>query len=238
VTPEQLFADLLAANPSQPFVTYYDEATGERAELSVKSLANWVAKTHHLLATELGLGRGNTASVALPAHWLSVPVVLGVFTAGLQIVEDETSDVAFVVPSTLIRAAGAFDVYALNPAAPAVGFGASGDAPPPGTNDYVASVRPQADAWGSVQFGAGSGDPGLATRSRADVVAWATQRAAALGLSAGARVLTDRDWLSANDLVDTLLAPLAVGGSVVYVRNASPEILSRRADQERATKLI
>ena len=62
-SPEQLFGDLLATAPSQPFVTYYDEATGERSELSVKSLANWVAKTHHLLATELGLGAGDHAQI-------------------------------------------------------------------------------------------------------------------------------------------------------------------------------
>lgn len=234
-TPEQLFADLLAARPSQPFVTYYDESTGERAELSVKSLANWVAKTHHLLATELGLGAGSTATIAVPAHWLSVPVVLGVLTAGLEIVDDDTADVAFVVPDTAIRAAGAFDVYALNPSAPAVGFGQD---PPPGTNDYVLAVRPQADAWGSVQFGAGPSDPCLAIRSRADVVELARARAAAMGLSAGARVLTDRDWTSTNDIVDTLLAPLAVGGSVVYVRNASAEVLERRAGQEKATDRI
>ena len=54
MTLEQSFDQLLARAPGQPFVTYYDEATGERTELSVKSLANWVAKTHFLLLDELG----------------------------------------------------------------------------------------------------------------------------------------------------------------------------------------
>ena len=44
-----VFADLLRADAARPFVTYYDEASGERSELSAKSVANWVAKTHHLL---------------------------------------------------------------------------------------------------------------------------------------------------------------------------------------------
>src|SRR6476659_8386318 len=100
MTPEQRFADLLTANASLPFVTFYDEASGERSELSVKSLANWVAKTHHLLATELGLGVGDTALVAVPAHWISVPIVLGCLTAGLELTPDGAADVAFVSPDT------------------------------------------------------------------------------------------------------------------------------------------
>ena len=73
LTPEALFDRLLADDPGRPFVTYYDEASGERAELSRKSLANWVAKTHFLLQDELGLGVGDTALIALPPHWISVP---------------------------------------------------------------------------------------------------------------------------------------------------------------------
>ena len=73
LTPEALFDRLLADDPGRPFVTYYDEASGERSELSRKSLANWVAKTHFLLQDELGLGVGDTALIALPPHWISVP---------------------------------------------------------------------------------------------------------------------------------------------------------------------
>jgi len=94
LTPEQSFDRLLAAEPSRPFVTYYDEATGERSELSAKSLANWVAKTHHLLGDELGLGVGDTALVALPAHWISVPILLGCLTAGLALTDDAGADAA------------------------------------------------------------------------------------------------------------------------------------------------
>ena len=54
MTPEQHFAQIVATDASHPFVTYYAEASGERSELSAKSLANWVAKTHFLLGDELG----------------------------------------------------------------------------------------------------------------------------------------------------------------------------------------
>ena len=53
-------------------MTYYGDGSHDRAELSARSLANWVAKTHFLLTDELGLGRGNIAYVDLPAHWISV----------------------------------------------------------------------------------------------------------------------------------------------------------------------
>src|SRR4051794_28551533 len=155
-TPEQQFARLLAADPGRPFVTYYDEASGERSELSAKSLANWVAKTHHLLVDELGLGVGDTARLALPAHWISVPILLGCLTAGLELTDAGPGDVAFVAPETIGAAAGSGEAFAVSPATAAVGFR---DAPLAGVSDYVAAVRPQADTWPSVHLAAGPDDP-------------------------------------------------------------------------------
>jgi uncharacterized protein (TIGR03089 family) len=231
-TPEQLFGELLAARPGNPFVTYYDEASGERSELSAKSLANWVAKTHHLLVDELGLGAGDTALVALPPHWISVAPLLGCLTAGLELVTDGPADVAFVTPDVT---ADAGDVYAIAPQSAALGL--RGEVPA-GLNDYVTSVRPHADTWPSVRFGAGPDDPCLGGRSRADVAATARARAGELGLASGARVLSTRSWATAEDWIDTLLAPLAVQGSVVYVVNAEPDVLERRAGQERVTARV
>jgi uncharacterized protein (TIGR03089 family) len=236
-SPEQQFADLLAAEPSRPFVTYYDEATGERAELSVKSLANWAAKTHFLLIDELGLGAGDRAYIALPMHWISIAPILGCLMAGLTISDDPAgAEVAFVEPNTAESAAGIADVYAVAPASAAVGFG---DAPPAGTSDYVRAVRPQADAWGTVRFGAGPDDLGVGARSRSDLVAAARDRAAALGVEPGARVLATRPWRGAADWLDAVFLPLAARGSVVYVVNTDDEaILQRRVEQERVTVRI
>ena len=60
---------LMAANPAGPRITYYDDATGERIELSTATLANWAAKTANLLRDELGAGPGSRVAVLLPAHW-------------------------------------------------------------------------------------------------------------------------------------------------------------------------
>ena len=231
LTPERQFADLLATDPARPFVTYYDEATGERSELSVRSCANWVAKTHHLLRTELGLGIGDTALLAVPAHWISVPILLGCLTAGLALVPEGDADVAFVAPTTVAAAAGAPDVYAVAPQSAAAGFNG---AEPDGTVDYVLAVRPQADAWGTVQLTASADDRCLPGLLRREVVV----RATAAGLPDGARVLTTREWAGPQDWLDTLLAPLAAGGSLVIVRNADEPTVERRMTQERATVRI
>jgi uncharacterized protein (TIGR03089 family) len=234
LTPEQAFDALLAADPGRPFVTYYDEATGERTELSAKSLANWVAKTHFLLIDELGLGVGDGALIDLPAHWVSVVPMLACCTAGLELVSSSaTADVAFVSPASAGGADGVPDVYAIAPESAAVGFGA---AVPDGTSDFVSAVRPQPDKWSTVRFGAGDADPLLGGRTRAETVDRACARAAELGVAEGARVLSTRDWTGPDAWCDTLFVPLVMRGSIVYVRNApDDDVIERRVAQERAS---
>jgi len=227
-SPEALFAALVSSVPSRPFVTFYDEGSGERTELSVRSLANWVAKTHFLLTDELALGVGDPAYVDLPVHWIAVPVLLGCWTAGLQVAADpDGAAVAFVAGTP---PSGPADTYAVALDSAARGFGA---APPPGTADYIAAVRPQPDAWATVHPPASPADPALDGLSRADLVARARARAGELGVAAGARVLISRD-----DWLDALLVPLAVAGSVVIVRNAGADVVARRAEQERVSRVV
>lgn len=234
-SPEALFAALVDSAPSRPFVTYYDEETGDRAELSARSLANWVAKTYFLLTDELGLGPGDAAFVDLPAHWISVAPMLGSWTAGLELVTDPgRAAVAFVDEERALRAVEVPDTYVV-----AVHSAATGLTPgetPPGMADYVAAVRPQADAWATVRPKATPADLALDGQTRTEVAAQAIERASALGLSAGARIVTGRPWHGPRDWVDTLLAPLAVAGSVVFVRNGGD--LAHRQAQERATNIV
>jgi uncharacterized protein (TIGR03089 family) len=235
LTPERQFAELVAGDASRPFVTYYDELRGERSELSVRSLANWVAKTHHLLVDELALDIGDRALVALPAHWISVPVLLGCLCAGLELTspaDDSAVDaeVAFVSPPTAPATDAIPEVYAISPDSAAVGFGT---AVPDGVTDYVAAVRPHADAWAGVAMIATPADPCLAGLSRGEVVSRAD------GLPEGARLLSTRDWVEPDDWIDTVLAPVAARGSVVFVRNCADEsVLERRMTQERASLRI
>ena len=61
-----LLDPLLAADPVGPRITYYDDATGERIELSTVTLANWAAKTGNLLRDELGAGPASRVACCCP----------------------------------------------------------------------------------------------------------------------------------------------------------------------------
>jgi len=232
--PEQLFAARLADDPGGPLVTFYDDATGERAELSAKSLANWVAKTHFLLVDELGAAVGDRAFVRLPVHWLAAPILLGCWYAGLEVVTDPaTARVAFGDADSLSalitpdRLDGAFAVSLLSMAMPST--------PPPGMADYSSSVRPMPDSWPTVRAQAGPDDLALAGRSRADLAEAARQAAEELGLGPAGRLMWTAPWTAPEHWVASLLAPLAVGGSVVLVRNPEPAKAAARAETEHAT---
>jgi uncharacterized protein (TIGR03089 family) len=235
-SPEALFAATLQAQPSRPLITFYDDASGERSELSAKSMANWVAKTHFLLTDELGLGVGDRALIALPAHWITVAVLFGCWSAGLRVeTTGEQAAVAFVEPATVTEATGVPDVFAIAPLSAAIGFRG---AAPPGVQDYVDAVRPQADSWAGVHPTAGPSDPAIGALTRADVIGLASKRAAELGLAPGGRVLSERRWSDSSDWIDTLLAPLTVSASVVLVANAYPVRRDRRIEQEQVTTVI
>ena len=152
----RLLADQCANSGSRPLVTFYDDATGERVELSVVTYANWVAKTAGLLQDELGLERGGTLAVDLPTHWLG-PVVLGAaWTVGLAVTPDvgtggagASADVVVCGPAGLAAHAGgtaAVVALSLRP------LGAPFAEPlPPGVVDYGAVVWGQPDAFLAIE---------------------------------------------------------------------------------------
>jgi len=85
VTPADLLDQQLRRDGARPLLTWYDDSTGERIELSVATAANWAAKTANLLVDEHGLGAGDAVALDPPAHWLTAVVVLGAWTAGIAV---------------------------------------------------------------------------------------------------------------------------------------------------------
>src|SRR3954465_1076748 len=105
-TSPAALAALLGREPARPLVTFYDDASGERVELSVTTYANWVAKTAGLFQDELDLTRADTVRIDLPTHWVG-PVFLGAaWTLGLEVTTGE-ADLVVCGPADVERYAGA-----------------------------------------------------------------------------------------------------------------------------------
>jgi len=236
MTPEALFAARLAADPGRPLVTFYDERTGERAELSAVSAATWVAKTYFLLTDEVGVEAGDLAVVRLPMHYLHLVVLLGAWFAGMTLATNAGPGVraAFAHRETDLndlRESEAVFALALQP----WGQGYPAD-PPDGSTDFVAAVRPQPDAFAQVRPLADAAVAAASGVTRAQLGERAAGRAAELGLGSGGRLLLRDDRTAPGDL-PTWLAPLAVGGSLVLVAGAADAAVERLSAVERVTAI-
>src|SRR5215469_7712525 len=96
---------MLRADPVGPRITYYDDATGERIELSAATLANWAAKTGNLLRDELGAGPASQIAILLPAHWQTAAVLFGVWWIGAEaMLAGDAADIALCTADRLDEA--------------------------------------------------------------------------------------------------------------------------------------
>jgi uncharacterized protein (TIGR03089 family) len=223
---------MLRADPVGPRITYYDDATGERIELSAVTLANWAAKTGNLLRDELGAGPGSRVAVLLPAHWQTAAVLLGVWWIGAEAVLEGAADIALCTAERLEEAdaTGAAEaaVLSLDP------FGRPAPDLPIGVTDYATAVRVHGDQIVPEP----RPGPALAGQSVEEILAKCQTAAAARGLTPNDRVLSTASWARAGDLVEGLLAILAVGGSLVQVANPDPSLQQRRIETEKVTRVL
>ncbi|MFB6817132.1 TIGR03089 family protein [Streptomyces sp. NPDC056347] len=240
-TPADLLRSALAADPARPLVTFYDDATGERVELSVATFANWVAKTANLLQGELAAEPGDRLALLLPAHWQTAVWLLACSSVGVVAeVGGDPADADLVVsgPDGLEAAracSGERVALALRP------LGGRFPQPPEGFVDYAVEVPGQGDRF--APFAPVDPDaPALVVDgtelTSAQLVARAREEAGALDLSAGSRLLTGRSYDSWKGLAAGLYAPLAAGASVILCRHLDrldAEGLAKRVASERAT---
>ena len=225
---DALLDPLLARDRMGPRITYYDDATGERIELSTVTLANWAAKTANLLRDELGAGPGTRVAVLLPSHWQTVAVLLGVWWIGAEVVSSGPADIALCTRERLDEAddrvaGGDVAVLSLDP------FGKAAADLPVGVADYATAVRVHGDQIVPEQ----APGPALDGRTAEQALASARQHAESMGVSA-----TDRVMTTAPLTVEDLLALLAAGASVVMVTNPDPALLERRAGTEKVTRVL
>jgi uncharacterized protein (TIGR03089 family) len=234
-----LLAAALASDPAGPLVTFYDDASGERVELSAATLANWVAKTANLLQDDVGLLPGDRVAVLLPAHWQAAAVLLGAWSAGAVVTVDVTGAVAAFTDARRAAAAAAVpEVFALSLASLGRGFDAG---LPPGARDYVVEVRAHGDRFAPrspVPDDAPALDLDGMVSTGADLVEIARRRAAELGLFDHDRLLSTLPWEEPADWVDGLLVPLAARATLVLCAHTDPEALVRRVSAEHVTATL
>jgi uncharacterized protein (TIGR03089 family) len=242
------FAGLLAAelrrDPGRPLLTWYDEGTGDRVELSVTTYANWVAKASSLLADEHDLERGDVLLVDLPSHWLG-PVFLGAaWTVGLAVafpgLDVEPSAVVCGPDGLRAWAPRADDLPVL--ACSLLPMGVRFAEPlPPGVHDVGVEVWGQPDAFTPYDPPIGS-DVALVDGPVTQDVLFRSDpdggSSAAAGSShsstGGGRLLSTANPASPPG-VAAVSRPLVSGGSLVLVTGADPLRLDAIADAERVT---
>ncbi|QEV18434.1 TIGR03089 family protein [Streptomyces alboniger] len=243
-TPADLLRSALASDPGRPLVTFYDDATGERVELSVATFANWVAKTANLLQGDLSAEPGDRAVLLLPAHWQTAVWLLACSSVGVvaDVGGDPASaDLVVSGPDTLDAAracSGERVALALRP------LGGRFPQTPDGFADYAVEVPGQGDQF-APYAPVDPDEPALVVGGEeltgSEVVERARADAARLGVEAGSRVLSGQSYEAWEGLSHGLYGALAVGGSVVLCRHLErlgEEGLEKRVVEERVSVTV
>lgn len=245
--------------PGAPLVTFYDDDTGERTELSRATAQNWVAKTGGFLEGELEVEPGDRVALALHPHWQTQVTALACWAVGAAVVPADpdrgAGHVAAVLRDTAAAvvvaredllaelAAGRSALPALREVAGASQrpLGARLRSTPPGVLDLAAEVPPQPDDWAPAApvepdveavTTAGSALTAGALAARAGAVT------AALALSAADRLLLAPPADAVDTLVLAVAAPARSGSGVVLCRRWPGAGLAHRLEQERVSVLV
>jgi uncharacterized protein (TIGR03089 family) len=217
MTLDRLLAGL--PDPARPFLTYYDDGTGERVELSGITAANWVAKTSNFLVDDLDAGPGTRVRVGLPSHWLRFVWMLSCWSVGAALV-DTDADIGVSGP----------DLVADEPVRVAASLRPLGGRfaePPAGFLDVGAEVPPHGDVFVAL-------DPPAPDTPAIDLDGRHATQAELVSATepSDERLLVVPGPLTRD--VDLLVAAGLGGGSLVIVANASDETRAGLAEQERA----
>jgi uncharacterized protein (TIGR03089 family) len=222
-SPAAMLRHELQRDGARPFLTWYDDATGERVELSVATTANWAAKVANLLVDDFSLDDGDDVGVQLPAHWETAVVLLGAWTAGAAVTVGQPGWVTFRTPGV--------------GAAPSDGRTVELSLGPMGV-DFARVVAAQPDQFVAampVEGDARALAVGGRSWSHAELADAAVHGAAHHGLGPDSRVLSTLPFDTADGLDAGLLLPLAAGGSVVLVGSPDEAQLAARCTAERVT---
>ncbi|HZP50959.1 TIGR03089 family protein [Actinocrinis sp.] len=227
---------LIATKAAQPFLTYHDDTTGERVELSYATFGNWLAKTANLVQDDLLAGPGDRIVVSARPHWLTAVWLVAPLLAGAVVDpwgEAKSAHTVVAGPDEQALAA-ARECPGERLALSLLPLGRPFDVVPDGFRDYSAEVRAFGDRFASFNPPRPDMDA-LVLDGETVTHGELIERAA--GWEGTGRLLVDvrQDRFTGDALLSWLFGPLLTGTAIVLVRGAGPERLDRIAEMERTT---
>lgn len=234
---DRLLGPILREDAAQPLITFYDDGDGTRIELSAATLANWAAKTANWLRDDCDILPGDPVHVRLPAHWQTAGALLGAWWCGANVVDDPSGALVSLVAPGGVGDGGVGGTAPVRAVVALDTLGRGVASPPDGHLDWIGEVRVHGDHYHPVVPVAGD-TPALLGATVDAVAAAAADRAAALGLRRGTRVLSTLEWTLPDGLMDGLLAVLAGRASLVHVVNPDQGALAAKAATEHVTATL
>jgi uncharacterized protein (TIGR03089 family) len=229
-TPAGLLEDALARDPGRPLLTFYDDASGERTELSVATFANWVAKTANLLVDDLAVAPGARVRLRLPVHWQTAVWLQACWALGAVAVLDDGVDADLAVVDHGQAVADVAEVVSL-------GLGPMGLPRPGVLPAYEGALDFDREVHGHGDHFAPASRP--APGAAALVVAGSTRTAGELvgavraGPAPGGALLVTGAPGSVPAVLAMTHVPVTTGVTAVLVRHPDPRRLAARIEQER-----
>ena len=98
--PAAVLAALTRTDATAPRLTFYDDGTGERIELSATTLSRWGAKAAGLLRDDADAGPGTSLGLDLPAHWRATYWAVAGWSVGALVLVGPSAGAADVVVTT------------------------------------------------------------------------------------------------------------------------------------------
>lgn len=215
--PMELLSHLLKSDPASPRLTVYNENTGARLDFSAITLDNWASKVGNMLLEELDLDEDSTIAIDLPVSWQAAVVVLGALATEVKVIFGaQEADAIFTSPDRFTTNRDNGDVVLVSDDPFGRGVVESGGELPRGAIDFGPTVRFYGDQFFNP------------TRALPDIVG-------VTDATPGTRLLST-GWTDMDSFTRNVLAPLAVGGSVVVISGlADTQRLEQIAQSEKVT---
>ncbi|MGP4021745.1 TIGR03089 family protein [Actinomadura sp. 3N407] len=257
--PAELLRRRVADDPSNPLVTFFDDASGERVELSARTFDNWVAKTANFLVDGLAAEPGTRVVLVLPPHWQTAVWLMACWSAGLVVepVEPEAvrgrgtaeaaggaEPIGAAGPYILAAAQEVLDDVIRDPEAEEIvglslhALGGALAECPPGVTDYALEVRSYGDRFvpgPEVTPEMPAMSVTKTTLTGVELVGAGRAAVEKWELDARDRLLVDMSFATLDGVLTGLLAPLISGASVIIQRNFDKATLDRRVTVEHVT---